>query len=311
MKFRTELNIKPAPFQISPFEGMVFIGSCFSDHMGERFRRLGIPLLTNPFGVIFHPLPLLEIVLKALDPDFSYSAVNLLHYENRFYSLAHHGSYSDKSEEILLEKLNRDIGFLREGLADCKLLCLTLGTSFGYEREGRVVANCHKLPQSFFQKKLSSSAVIEKKLEEVIEALHRKNPSLKIVLTVSPVRHVKDGLVENNRSKAQLLTAVHNLCESIDNAFYFPSYELVVDDLRDYRFFKKDLVHPSDIAVDYVQEAFLKFVFDDKSIEVIVELQKFQLFQSHKVSSENKEIHELKVQEKKSELKKKYPKVEV
>ena len=140
---------------------------------------------------------------------------------------------------------------------------------------------------------------------------NRKNPSLKIVLTVSPVRHVKDGLVENNRSKAQLLTAVHNLCESIDNTFYFPSYELVVDDLRDYRFFKKDLVHPSDIAVDYVQEAFLKFVFDDKSIKVIDELKKFQLFQSHKVSSENKEIHELKVQEKKSELKKKYPKVEV
>lgn len=311
MKFRTELNIKPAPFQISPFEGMVFMGSCFSDHMGERFKRLGIPLLTNPFGVIFHPLPLLEIVLKALDPEFSYSAAGLFYYENRYYSLTHHGSYSGKSEEKLLEKLNNDLELLRSGLAESKALCLTLGTSFGYEREGRIVANCHKLPQSFFQKKLSNSAVIEKKLEAVIEALHRKNPSLKIVLTVSPVRHVKDGLVENNRSKAQLLTAVHNVCESTGNAFYFPSYELVVDDLRDYRFFKKDLVHPSEMAVDYVQEAFLKFVFDEKSIKVIEELQKFQLFQSHKVSSENKEIHELKVQEKKSELTKKYPMVEV
>ncbi len=311
MKFRTELNIKQAPFQINPFEGMVFMGSCFSDQMGERFKRLGIPLLTNPFGVIFHPLPLLEIVSKSLDPEFSYSPANLLHHENRFYSLAHHGSYSDKSKERLIEKLNLDIGLLRHGLANSKLLCLTLGTSFGYESKGRVVANCHKLPQTFFEKKLTSLAVIEKKLEEVTEALHRKNPSLKIVLTVSPVRHVKDGLVENNRSKAQLLTAVHNVCESTGNAFYFPSYELVVDDLRDYRFFKKDLVHPSEMAVDYVQEAFLKFVFDEKSIKVIEELHKFQLFQSHKVSSENKERHELKVQEKKSELTKKYPKVEV
>lgn len=309
MKFRTELNIQPAPFQINPFDGLIFMGSCFSDHIGVRFKKLGIPALTNPFGVVFHPLPLLEILLKALQRKFIYSSSDITQYENRFYSLAHHGKYSDESEEILLERLNADLKLLRDSLKNSKSLCLTFGTSWGYEFENGIVANCHKLPQSLFHKSLTSSDIIEQKLKEVVEALHCENELLKIILTVSPVRHVKDGLIENNRSKAQLLAAIHNFCDSSKNTIYFPSYELVMDDLRDYRFFKADLVHPSDMAINYVHEAFLKFGFDEKSIAVIDELQKFHLFSSHRVISDKKENHEFKVQERYSDLKKKYPKL--
>ena len=285
------------------------MGSCFSDHIGERFQSLGLSVLTNPFGVIFHPIPLLEILLNALQCEFNYSSENLFEFENRFYSLAHHGAYSDESEEKLLHSLNQDLNKLRSGLSDSKTLCLTLGTSWGYENEGVIAANCHKLPQSFFKKTLTSSVFIQNKLKEVIDALQRLNSSMNIILTVSPVRHVKDGLIENNRSKAQLLSAVHNICDSEKSIFYFPSYELIMDDLRDYRFFKEDLIHPTDVAVDYVQEAFLKFGFDEESILAVKDLQKFQAFYRHRVSNENSQAHKLKIEEKRSELERKYPRL--
>ncbi len=313
MKFRTELKIKSSTLDLDPFGGLLFLGSCFSDNIGERFKSLGLPIVTNPFGVIFHPFPLLDLIETALQWGFEYDDSHLFEYEDRFYSLAHHGSYSGRQASELLQRMNGDLKILRDGLKQAKCLCLTFGTSWGYTREKKVVANCHQLPQSFFEKRLSSSADVESRINEVVEALLRSekiDSTLKIMLTVSPVRHVKDGLIENNRSKAQLLSAVHTVSEQFEAVSYFPSYELVVDDLRDYRFFKADLVHPNEMAIDYVEEAFIEWVFGQDERKVLQELKKFTVFRNHLVKTEDLQeqlAHEALVEEKRAALHKKYP----
>lgn len=310
MKLRTELEIKNQ-LDIDPFGGMVFLGSCFSDNIGGKIKSLGLPSVVNPFGVIFHPLPLIDI-LEKVSSDEVYAENDLLEHEGKFYSLNHHGSFSGNDKKALLSRMNQSLSELRSSLEESKLICLTLGTAWGYEYEERLVANCHKLPQKLFSKKLTSVEQLSGKLVSGIDALQRKFPELKVVLTVSPVRHIKDGIVENSRSKAHLLTAVHSAVEELSNVSYFPAYELVMDDLRDYRFYKKDLIHPSDVAVDFVYENFKKFSFT--KYEIFTELEKFGQFRSHKVMTsdyEEAQKHENSISQKLEMLNKKYPKLKL
>ena len=306
MKLRAELNVKNE-LQANPFGGVAFLGSCFSDNIGERFKRLALPAEVNPFGVIFHPLPLLDI-LEKINDGTKYSETDIFQSDHHFYSLAHHGNFSSTNADALLLKMNDALNLLRNQLVQCEMLCLTFGSAWGYDYEGKIVANCHKLPQKLFTKKLTSSVEIGKKMAVIFKALQSQFPQLKIILTVSPVRHVKDGLVENNRSKSQLISAVHQVSNKLEEVFYFPAYELVIDDLRDYRFYKSDLIHPSDLAVDYVYEHFKSFAFLQN--EVFLELEKFSRLSAHKVLS-NDEVkiqeHESLLLRQKEKLTSKYP----
>lgn len=314
VKFRTELKLEKSAMEIDPFEGMLFLGSCFSGHMGERFDSIGLPVVKNPFGVVFHPLPLLDIIDKAGLKDFSYSDTDLFQHLGKSYSLGHHGSYTSIDSEILIDQLNKDLSVLRKGFNESKTICLTLGTSWGYHKGEVLVANCHKLPQKFFTKKLSSSSEIKERLIDTLSAFERKFPCKQIILTISPIRHVKDGLVENNRSKAQLITAVHDVVDELEFVHYFPSYELVMDDLRDYRFCTADLVHPNDMAIDYVQEGFEAWGMSEKSRMAINELKKFKSFKNHRVLSEvenDRQVHLDLIDKKRKELSKKYPRATV
>lgn len=309
MKLRTELPVPKQDLGLDLFGGMVFMGSCFSDNIGGRLSSLGVPALVNPFGVIFHPEPLLRIIEQAIDPEFSYSESHLLEHQGMFYSLNHHGSFKGTDNILLLERLNGQLSLLRKKLAESSTLFLTLGTAWGYEYEDEIVANCHKLPNDLFTKSISSYSSVLEKLTLTINSLATTNPNLKVIMTVSPVRHIKNGIVEDSRSKSILHSAVHEVVNNLSNAHYFPSFELMMDDLRDYRFYKSDLIHPSDLAIDYIFDYFSKSHFSDEANETLKELAKFSLLQKHKpMDNSSKEALALvkKLQQKKEELQRKY-----
>ncbi len=307
MKFRTELKVASGLKPIHPSEKLLFLGSCFSSEIGGQMARLGIPVTINPFGVIFHPFPLLEILKSAVQSDYSYTEEHLYEHESRFFSLGHHGSFSGEDKDELLNELNIRLVQLRNSLSSASVICLTLGTSYGYEFKGRVVANCHKLPQRLFEKQMTSSGETQIELEEVISSLHRINKDLQVVLTVSPVRHIKDGIVENTLSKAKLLTAVHGAVSKLDKAYYFPSYELIMDDLRDYRFFKSDLIHPNEMAVRYVFEKFKKDLYPRENDELFHQLEKLYKLKEHRPSYQGMIRHEEQISRLEAQLFSAYP----
>lgn len=263
MNFRTELvNFKPQ-IQFSHSDRMLFVGSCFAEHMGSRFKAHKFPVTINPGGIIFHPVPLIQELTRILKRT-SLTADDLASRAGVFYSWFHHGSFYAADTDELLAQIQRADEQTFERLTTAQYLFLTFGTAWGYrlQSKGELVANCHKFPVKDFKKELTDADEIYQRLQQFIEDLKRLNPEIKVVLTVSPVRHIRDGLIENNRSKAELLKSVHRLVDEQKSCFYLPSYEWIIDDLRDYRFFGKDLIHPNALAEDYLWEMLTQYYFD-------------------------------------------------
>jgi len=310
MKFRTELIPHPK-IDINPLDKSVFLGSCFGQNIGSHFSDLGLPAVYNPFGIIFHPVPIFEILCNALTEDFNFKEAHLLHKEGVFYSLKHSSRFKgDDSSQLVLE-LNRILTEFRNHLKESKVIFISLGTAWGYYHHNEVVGNCHKLPQALFEKRLSDIKEIAKSANRIHSVLDKELPDTKVIYTVSPVRHIKDGLVNNSRSKASLIQLVHKLSDSYKSAFYFPSYELLIDDLRDYRYFKEDLIHPTDMAVRYVLD-YLEKTFFSSSLSLLKELNSFKKLRDHRVLSQSEKdltSHNRLVQIKMEELKAKYPEI--
>jgi len=283
LKFRTELELPNTNQNLDLLGGMIFMGSCFSDNIGQKMLDLGVPTLTNPFGVIFHPEPLLKILSQAIDSEFSYSESDLLKYDETSYSLKHHGSFKDDNAEKLLTRLNVQLDLLRDSLKKSSTLFITLGTAWGYSFKGLVVANCHKLPSELFSKSLSTHSQLAELLNHFLRVLSEECPQLKVIFTVSPVRHIRNGIVKDSRSKAILLSAAHEAIDANSNSFYFPSYELMMDDLRDYRFYESDLIHPNQMAIDYIFHYFSKALFSPVNNELLSELSRLLKLKKHKI----------------------------
>jgi hypothetical protein len=260
--FHTSVPIPIYPFQIDYAHQLMSIGSCFAEHIGGRLQALQLQHILNPFGIVYHPLVLAGLLDKLLDNEAPQTA-DLFQQQELWRHYDFHSRYAHPDKEITLGIVQQQFQQASEALPQLNYLFLTMGTAYGYQLRdnGQWVNNCHKQPASVFTKKRATVDEIVEKLGNALQRLKKTAPALQVVLTVSPVRHLRDGLVENQRSKAILLLAAEALTEMLPFVHYFPAYEIVLDELRDYRFYARDMLHPDELAVDYIWERFQKSFF--------------------------------------------------
>ena len=265
------LGFQPAVSQhkITHQDGVLFLGSCFSEHIANRLLDLKFKIHTNPFGIVFNPKSIFSSIYRIIHKKY-FKEEDVFEKEGLWYSLEAHGSVFATSKNELLKLLNHSIDIWNEEIQKANYLVVTFGSAFAYQhkQQEKIVANCHKLPQALFEKILLENHEIIVDFQELIENLKIINPNLKWMFTVSPVKHLRDGVVENNLSKAILIQAVHQLVKQNTNCFYFPAYELVTDDLRDYRFYESDMAHPNKQAINYVWKKFSEVYFNELTNEV-------------------------------------------
>lgn len=261
-KFRTELKVGPSPSQIHLKNGIFTQGSCFSDAIGHRLASHKLDACVNPFGVIYNPESIHKVLTYAVFneavPEHTY-----LRNQELFLNYDFHSEFAALAKDALAARLLNTIGSTHYALTKSDWLLLTYGTAWVYARSktGEIVANCHKLPSAMFTKSLLTEEAIVSSFNSFYNNLKRINPKIRIILTVSPVRHLKDTLELNSVSKAVLRVACHQIASQYEDTEYFPAYEMMVDDLRDYRFYKADMLHPSEEAEDYIWEKFMERYF--------------------------------------------------
>lgn len=275
MKFRTEINEDPSPIRINYSDPVLLIGSCFTENIGRRMTERLFQVVINPFGVVYNPLSVkrsldLIITLKTYQPD------DLVLFNDEWISWDHHSSFSGPDRNEVLDHINENLENSSEFLKKASRIFISLGTARVYRlrRTGNVVCNCHKVPAKEFTRELLEIDTITDAYSGLIESLLQFNPSLKIIFTVSPVRHWKDGAHGNQLSKSILHLAADRIISAHPEVCgYFPSYEILLDDLRDYRFYDKDLLHPSEQAIDYLWEKFTGCYFDRETIKIMAEIE--------------------------------------
>jgi hypothetical protein len=257
MKWRTEVEIPKSAFPIGYPDEILVLGSCFADNLSGKLAYYQFRHLANPFGVLFHPTPIARLIERATK-EKHFTVEDLFEHQQLWRSLEVHSRLATTSRDETLAQMNRALISLEKTLKRASHIVLTLGTAFAFRnlKEDILAANCHKLPQELFRRELTPVAELIYTLQGTVATIRQNNPKCQILLTVSPVRHLRDGLVENQRSKAHLLAAVHQVVNSEDT-HYFPAYELLMDELRDYRFYNSDLIHPTQQAVDFVWEKFM------------------------------------------------------
>ncbi|HXR83078.1 MAG TPA: GSCFA domain-containing protein [Hanamia sp.] len=283
MEFFLPIQIPSFPFTISYTDKILFLGSCFSEEIGNKLYDLKFDILQNPNGILYDPQSIADAVFDYVN-NKKYSEQELFELNGLWHSWKHHSQFSGVNKNDVLEKINQSQSRAHIFLKEAKILIITLGAAYNYilKDKRQNVANCHKAPSSFFEKNLLSTKEIIRHLIATCDTLHQFNGQLKIIFTISPVKHVKDGIVENNRSKARLIEAVHSIVEEKESAFYFPSYELVTDVLRDYRFYKDDLVHPNETATSYVFHEFCNSLLTNQSKKIMEEITKILSAVNHK-----------------------------
>lgn len=288
MQFRTEIEIPLQAFPFTHYDKLMLLGSCFTENIGSRLEDSGFTTDINPFGVLYNPLSLAS-GLQDLMATKIYHEEDLFEHNGLFASFSHHSKFSSVSPEECLQKINQRMQQSSRFLKEASVLIVTFGTAFVYRLSGngRVVSNCHKLPPSHFDRNRLSVEEIVDTWTGLLEDLHRYNPGIKVLFTVSPIRHWKDGAHGNQLSKATLLLAVDELerrlsMKDFPQLGYFPSYELVLDDLRDYRYYAEDMLHPSSVAIDYIWEKFSAFCFDRATQQQISEYRKIQQALQHR-----------------------------
>lgn len=282
MNFRLEFTPKPFEVKISHHDRLFLMGSCFTEQIGSKLSSHKFRTIENPNGILFNPVSIAQS-LHSYVHNRNYETTDLFQQNELWGSWDHHTRFSALTSDECLKKINASQSDAHQFLQSADWILLTLGSSFVYElQNNRVVANCHKVPTDKFTKRLLSATEIISTLKDSIDQLRKFNSGIKIIFTISPVRHLRDGFVENNRSKANLLTAVHQLINDINGAFYFPAYELIIDDLRDYRFFAEDMVHPNYAATNYVWEKFLTASIDDESQRLMKEISLMNAARNHK-----------------------------
>ena len=294
--FTLPFNVSPSSIRISHSSKILFVGSCFSDEISKLATLHGLNAESNPFGTIFHPIPIADNLLYSINSNTTEDEI--FQSSDVFLSTFLSSKIFASSKELLFEKIFQLRKNILMGLKELDVLFITFGTAWGYhlKENNKIVANCHKLPQEQFTKNLSEIKYVYDVWAELLKLLKSEFPRLKVVFTISPVRHSKDGLIENNKSKSRLFELVHLLCENY-NSEYFPSYEIIIDELRDYRFYKKDRVHPSEEAVAYVWDKFMNCFLSENSIELCSKVLKVKQGLSHSP------IHPDSIQSKKHKLK--------
>ncbi len=294
MNFRTTIHIPPSENQLQHKDQLMLLGSCFTESIGERLLKAKFNVGVNPFGIQYNPLSVAQTFEELLEHKV-YTEDNLFEHEGRWHSFMHHSRFSGNEKATTLSNINDSIQSAIGQLQVTKFLFITFGTAWVYELQegGEIVSNCHKLPDKQFTRRRLSVEEIVSSYTSLIKQL-QTNISInqQIIFTVSPIRHWKDGAHENNLSKSILLLAIDKLVQAFKNVSYFPSYELVLDDLRDYRFYTEDMLHPNSTAIDYIWSRFAEGYFSDETKSIAKEMEKLSKALAHSpFNKEGEEYH--------------------
>ncbi len=290
MELKTAVPLPASDAGITYSTPVMFLGSCFANEIGYRMAAGKLKVMTNPHGTLFNPFS----VAGALDRFVSshkYTADDIYLHQNRYMSLDHHTAFSSYDRDVLTERLNDVSRAASSFIREASFLFVTFGTSYIYSlrESGAIVANCHKLPSGLFDRRQASWQEIAGRWRGTLDRLAEMNPSLKIWLTVSPVRHLSDGAHANQLSKAHLLLAVEELMSHPSVKGYFPAYEIFMDELRDYRFYGADMVHPSETAIDYIWEKFTSLFIDSPTLRLWSEVARITRAMAHRISGGKRE----------------------
>ena len=293
MELQTRIPIEPSQVTVDYNSRIFLVGSCFVENIGAKLDYYKFKPLINPFGILFHPAAIAKF-LDYVVAEKTFTEEDLINHNERWLSLDAHSQLSASAKEEVLNNLNTAISDSREFLKITTHAIVTLGTAWGYKfgESGNWVANCHKIPQKQFNKELVSVEEIQANLQQILTDFRSINPDISVVFTVSPVRHLKDGFVENQLSKAHLLTALHRFLAQTNNTSYFPSYEIMMDELRDYRFYDRDMLHPNQLAVDYIWERFTTTNISAEAQSVMTEVEEIQRGLAHRPFNANSEAHQ-------------------
>jgi len=288
-KFRTSIEIQEYTHKISPKSGVFLCGSCFSINMGEKFRNAGFNTLYNPFGTLYNPISILQC-LTGIHDEKKFDKNDFFFANNRWQSYELHGDYAGTDLENTLNKINQSIKTSHQFLKDASFAFITLGSAFVFKliEKNTIVANCHKQANHLFRREILSEAIVFETLSGIIKKLKNINPSIEIIFTVSPVRHWRDGAIANQASKSRLISSLYEL-SSKNNANYFPSYEIIMDELRDYRFYVEDMLHINSTAENYIWQKLQESYFNSQSKQFVQETEKIYKALKHKVINPNSE----------------------
>jgi lysophospholipase L1-like esterase len=293
MQFRSEIQFPYSDFRIGHGDGIVAVGSCFAGRMGQRLQDYKFRCLVNPFGIVYHPDPLIRALRAALAGDESVDE-DLFEHAGKWHSFLFHSELSHAQRGFVVQTIRQRRVLLQTSLLKSKMLILTLGTAIGFRHQesGEIVGNNHKLPQKDFIQEMSKMEVVLPQMQEFLDELFAANPKIQVLLTVSPVRHLRSGMVENSASKAILRTICHELSTENEQVEYFPAFEIMMDDLRDYRFYQDDLIHPTPFAEQYIWNQFAETRITPKSREWMERVDKIKRDLAHRPFDPSSEAHQ-------------------
>ena len=292
MNFRTNIKPKPEQNQLDYTSNLLLIGSCFTQNIGDKLSYYKFENTVNPFGILFQPKAIEKLIVSSLT-DEVYTEKDLFFHNERWHCFDVHSDLSNAKKEVVLTTLNKATKQLKKELQTTSHIVITLGTAWVYRNieSTNLVANCHKVSQKQFKKEILSVTTITTSLSKIINVIKAINPSAKVIFTLSPVRHLKDGFIENQQSKSHLLSAIHQIIEE-NKISYFPAYEIMMDDLRDYRFYKKDMLHPNEIAIDYIWQQFVYTWINPSATAIMKQVNQIQKGLAHKPFNQASEQHQ-------------------
>ena len=309
MELQTKVNIKPSEEKIGYQDKILLLGSCFANNIGEKFSEHYFQATVNPFGTLYNPASIMKAITLSFKHDNKHY---ILQHNGLWHSMMHHGSFSHPDKNELLRRYNESLTIMRNALQEASTIVVTFGTSWIYQMEGLVVANCHKMPADRFRRDcMTVGRIIDMWLPLLVQI-----PNKHWIFTVSPIRHIKDGLHANHLSKATLLQAIDTLIVNArglnpsSSYSYFPSYEIMLDELRDYRFYAEDMVHPSQVAVDYIWQRFVETYMTVDTQSEMRTLHQFWRDRNHRFlhpESEEAVALALRIENRLQSLKKQYP----
>jgi len=293
LKLQTQIPLKKLSHnQVDYNSKILLIGSCFSENIGDKFEYFKFQTLQNPFGILYHPKAIEQLVLNAIN-EKEYDERDIFYHNERWNCFQAHSDLSSTSKDDLLHNLNDSVKKTNQQINKSTHIIITLGTAWSYRfiETDEVVANCHKIPHKKFLKQIQSVESIIESLEAIVALIKSANPEVSILFTVSPVRHIKDGFVENSQSKSHLITGIHQVVELRKNIHYFPSYEIMMDELRDYRFYTDDMLHPNKTAINYIWDYFKTAWISDEADKTMKEVDAIRKAINHKPFNPESEQH--------------------
>lgn len=306
MNFTTQIPISKHENNISHKDKIMLLGSCFTENIGNKLSINGFETMINPFGILYNPFSICNSLDRIINLKFLLSE-DLVQVNEFWYSYEHHGIFRNKNSDNLLQTINLGISEANSFLKQTNWLIITLGTAwiFFLKENNKILGNCHKLNSQLIDRRLLTINEITENINLTINNIRKINPDIKIILTVSPIRHWKQGFRENLISKSTLHLATDQICKSINNCSYFPAYEIVMDELRDYRFYQADMLHPSEVAVDYIWEKFSNHLFSDNTIQLCKDYFKLHSMKQHRAfnpESQGYKQHLIKIEKLEIEL---------